>query len=60
MLIINHGPLSRANEADAINVIVMNQCLALRINDDDDDDGGGGGATNFKSKETEFGEVKTL
>jgi len=30
--------------------------LALKINDDDDDDEDG--ATNFKSKETEFGEVK--
>lgn len=36
----------------------MNQCLALKINDDDDDDEDG--ATNFKSKETEFGEVKNL
>ena len=34
----------------------MNQCLALKINDDDDDDEDG--AINFKSKETEFGEVK--
>ena len=56
MLVINHGPLSRANEVDAINIIVMNQCLALKINDDDDDDEDG--AINFKSKETEFGEVK--